>query len=178
MVRNEANLVEAFVRHNLTQLDPLTVVDHASADGTSEILAALVAEGLPLALERDDTLAQRQPEVLTRTAHSALAAGADIVVPLDADEFPRVPARTTFERVVDGHPDDVDGLLPWQTCVPDRDDDAPLENPLAHPLGRARRRLAIERHGSTIRCRSRPRCGTPTWRTPTPSRASTCYGAR
>ena len=59
MVRNEADIVEAFVRHNLTQVDALTVVDHGSTDGTSEILAALVAEGLPLALERDASLAQR-----------------------------------------------------------------------------------------------------------------------
>ena len=43
MVRNEADIIEAFVRHNLTVLDGLVVVDHSSDDGTSEILSALTA---------------------------------------------------------------------------------------------------------------------------------------
>ena len=42
------DLIEAFVRHNLSVLDALMVIDHGSFDGTSDILAALVAEGLPL----------------------------------------------------------------------------------------------------------------------------------
>ena len=43
MLRNEADVVESFVRHNLSLLDGLLVVDHGSSDGTSEILDALVA---------------------------------------------------------------------------------------------------------------------------------------
>ena len=53
MVRNEADIIEAFVRHNLTILDALVVVDHASLDGTSEILTLLQREGLPLRVMRD-----------------------------------------------------------------------------------------------------------------------------
>jgi hypothetical protein len=34
MVKNEADIIEAFVRHNLRFLDALVVVEHASADGT------------------------------------------------------------------------------------------------------------------------------------------------
>ena len=41
MVRNEAELVEAFVRHNLTLLDGMLIVDHNSTDSTSSILASL-----------------------------------------------------------------------------------------------------------------------------------------
>jgi len=53
MVRNEADIVEAFVRHNLTVLDAMVVVDHGSLDGTEEILALLQREGLPLRVIRD-----------------------------------------------------------------------------------------------------------------------------
>ena len=53
MVRNEADIIEAFVRHNLTVLDALVVVDHGSLDGTGEILALLQREGLPLRVMRD-----------------------------------------------------------------------------------------------------------------------------
>jgi hypothetical protein len=31
MLRNEADIVEAFVRHNLSVLDALVLIDHASA---------------------------------------------------------------------------------------------------------------------------------------------------
>jgi Glycosyl transferase family 2 len=93
MVRNEADGIETFVRHNLSVLDGLTVIDHHSQDGTTDILAALQDEGLSLRLVmgvegRDSaeqlTLAAR--ELLTRE-------GADFVLPIDADEFLKVPSR-------------------------------------------------------------------------------------
>jgi len=37
-VRNEADIVEAFVRHNLVLLDGIAIVDHASVDATPDIL--------------------------------------------------------------------------------------------------------------------------------------------
>jgi hypothetical protein len=40
-VRNEADIVEAFVRHNLVLLDGIAIVDHASVDATPDILRAL-----------------------------------------------------------------------------------------------------------------------------------------
>ena len=65
MLRNEADIVESFVRHNLGVLDGLVAVDHGSADGTSEILAALVREGLPLDIRRDESVAYLQSETMT-----------------------------------------------------------------------------------------------------------------
>ena len=141
MVRNEADIVEAFVRHNAAILDSITVVDHGSVDGTAEILAALAAEGLPLKLESEHDLAQRQPEVLTRAARGAFTQGADVVLPLDADEFLKVPSRALFERVLTDLPPTLDAALHWQTYVPE----SPC--PASQPLLAARRRLATERHG-------------------------------
>jgi hypothetical protein len=54
MLRNEADVVESFVRRNLSLLVGLLVVAHGSSDGTSEILDALVAEGLSLEVDRDE----------------------------------------------------------------------------------------------------------------------------
>ena len=73
MLRNEADVVESFVRHNLSLLDGLLVVDHGSSDGTSEILDALVAEGLPLEVERDPSVGYLQSEIMTRTVRHAFA---------------------------------------------------------------------------------------------------------
>lgn len=58
MLHNEADLGESFARHSLAVLDGLAGVDHGSTDGTSELLAALVAEGLRRYshLARDETL--------------------------------------------------------------------------------------------------------------------------
>ena len=54
-VRNEADIVEAFVRHNLVLLDGIAIVDHASVDATPDILRALKDEGLPIFLARDES---------------------------------------------------------------------------------------------------------------------------
>jgi hypothetical protein len=42
MVRNEADIIEASVRHNLSVLDGLVVIDHGSFDATADILVALL----------------------------------------------------------------------------------------------------------------------------------------
>jgi hypothetical protein len=39
--RNAADVVEAFVRHNLTVVDGIAIVDDGSFDSTSDILDAL-----------------------------------------------------------------------------------------------------------------------------------------
>ena len=87
MVRNEADVIESFVRHGLAVADELTVIDHASTDGTSEILAKLCTEGLPLTVLRYDGVAQVQAELLTQCMAQSFADGASLVLPLDADEF-------------------------------------------------------------------------------------------
>jgi glycosyl transferase family 2 len=141
MVRNESDLAEAFVRHNLGVLDTLYVVDHVSDDGTRQILRALAEEGLPLVVSHDDQPAQRQPEIITHLARCAFKAGAHAVVPLDADEFLKVPDRSLLESAIAGLPADLCGAMEWQTYVPE-----PLTG-AAHPLAAARRRRVKEAHG-------------------------------
>src|SRR4051812_18066628 len=91
MVRNEADVIEAFVRHHAEIVDELVVVDHRSVDGTDETLRALVAEGLPLRVRAEDSPVQRQNVVMTDLMRTAAADGADWVLPLDADEFLAAP---------------------------------------------------------------------------------------
>ena len=141
MVRNEADVIEAFVRHHARHVDALHVVDHRSEDGTRAILQALVAEGLPLSLALDDHPAQRQPEIVSALARRAFTAGADAVLALDADEFLKLPDRPAFERWLARVPAELCAALEWQTYVPDFADAA------AHPLAAARTRRAREAHG-------------------------------
>lgn len=87
MVRNESDIIESFVRHAASFADKLYIVDHASTDGTYDILQQLAAEGLPLSLQQFTESEQAQAEVMTKLMAQAFAAGADFVLPLDADEF-------------------------------------------------------------------------------------------
>lgn len=87
MVRNESDVIEAFVRHHAELVDELIVIDHCSTDGTGELLETLAAEGLPLSLRHERSLVHRQNVVLTALMREAASGGSDWIVPLDADEF-------------------------------------------------------------------------------------------
>ena len=134
MVRNEADLIESFVRHHCARLDRLLVVDHGSTDRTREILAALHAEGLPLDLAETPVLGNLQAKVLTQSMRALVRReGADFAFALDADEFLRAD-RATLEAALRALPADGVGELRWLTHVPG-DDGA------GHPLQRLRWRV-------------------------------------
>jgi hypothetical protein len=120
MARNEADVIEAFVRHNLTVLDGLTIADHGSTDATPAILAALSADGLPLRIEVDAELEFRQSEIVTRLARRIFATtDADFIFLLDADEFLKVLSRDRLETALVGLPPGVHAIQEWHTYVPD-----------------------------------------------------------
>jgi len=120
MVRNEADIVEAFVRHNASILDGMAIIDHGSIDGTLSILTSLAREKLPLILIKSTTPGYLQEQITTATARDVFAqTGADFVMPLDADEFLKVPSRDAFDRALQAFPPRMNGLLHWLTYVPD-----------------------------------------------------------
>lgn len=122
MVRNEEDIVEAFVRHNLSVLDGLIVVDHGSADRTLSVLGALCAERMPLVVLRSEAVGYLQAEITTTAARDAFTRGAaDAVFPLDADEFLRVPSRAALERTLAAIPPGHHGWIAWPTFVPPLD---------------------------------------------------------
>lgn len=146
MVRNEADVIEAFVRHNLTVLDGLAILDHDSFDGTAQILAALVAEGLPLVVTRNDTPAHHQSAMTTRLVRETLArTGADWVFALDADEFLKIRSRALLESILAGVPRGMHVVVDWQSYVPDFGPG----NPAGGMVDRLKsaRRVATETHG-------------------------------
>jgi glycosyl transferase family 2 len=141
MVRNEADVIETFVRHNLRTLDGLAIVEHGSFDGTAEILAALAKEGLPLRIYSDREPSFQQSLRMTQVVRQTLRdQQADFVFGLDADEFLRVPRRDLLEAVLMDVPPGMHAVGHWYTYVPDSFDDGA-------PIGpqHLRRRLKIER---------------------------------
>ncbi len=98
VVKNEADIIEAFVRHTHAWVDHHLIFDHESTDGTREILGSLQSEGLPLTLFQDDSfgnLQQLRSNYLTRLA--AQAYNADWILLLDADEILVGPDRGALE---------------------------------------------------------------------------------
>jgi glycosyltransferase involved in cell wall biosynthesis len=110
-VMNEADIIEASVTHLLEQGVELVLIADASTDGTKDILA-----GLPVTVIDDTESFHRQPWWIDRLACQAQAAGADWVIPFDADEFWIATDRRTLAEVFAEQPAEV-GVLQatmWQ----------------------------------------------------------------
>jgi hypothetical protein len=119
MVRNEADIIEAFVRHNLAFLDGMAVLDHGSTDGTFEILARLNQEGLPLARLRTSEPGFFQGSRITALARECFErTGAEFVFALDADEFIRAASRGAVEQALAEAPANVYPVQQWRTYIP------------------------------------------------------------
>ena len=87
MIRNEADVVRLNVLYHLKLgVDRLIIVDNGSTDGTTEALRQLGEADDRVRWTRDEG-PYKQSEVMTALAREAHAAGADWIVPLDADEF-------------------------------------------------------------------------------------------
>lgn len=88
MVKNEADIIEQFVRYNLNNIDLMFIADNLSQDGTLDILHSLVKEGLPVIVLSDPEAAFMQSKKSTEIYKYLVEEYQfDIVFLLDADEF-------------------------------------------------------------------------------------------
>lgn len=138
MIKNDGDIVEAFVRHHAMLFDHLVVLDHSSTDNTPAILRALQHEGLPLTVMRDESLSFQQGLRTTELARAAFARlGADFVFPLDADELLKVASRPALETALAAIPQGQCGRLRWQNYIVTAADDTAQLNPVARIRHRA-----------------------------------------
>jgi len=118
MVKNEQDIIEPFVRHNLRLLDRLIVLDNGSVDETARILTALAQEFPNLVVLQDKRFGYTQSERMTSLLHQCQASfAADYVIPLDADEFLDPADRPSFHQSLEQIPRGGYGLIPWCTFV-------------------------------------------------------------
>lgn len=117
MIRDEADILPAFLRHVSAVFDAAYLFDHRSADGSGEMLRQFCARrGFSYFLL--DFAGRHQRQVSMLGMERAFAAGADAVVFLDADEFLE-PSRAEIEAAVQ----QLDaagavGTLGWIPCYP------------------------------------------------------------
>lgn len=130
VVKNEADIIEAFVRHTAAWVDLHLILDENSTDGTREILQALRAEGLPLRLFGDEVIGHvQQARCNWLIREAASSNGVDWVLPLDADEFLDGPGRRDLESAL-GAPAITPRNLPLHDYVITRADLADELNPV------------------------------------------------
>src|SRR5262245_61766572 len=125
MVRNECDIIESFVRHNAAFFDCLYILDHRSTDKTRVILRSLADEGLPMVLSREDSGVFYQGPTMTRLVKGAHADHPwDFVIPLDCDEFVRMPDRAALEAALADLDRASIGLWDLVSYVPTANDDS------------------------------------------------------
>jgi hypothetical protein len=101
IVRSECDIVESFVRHNAAFFDRLYILDHRSTDTTPDILRKLADDGLPLVLSREGYGIFYQGPSMTELIKRAFDDHPwDFIIPLDIDEFLRIPDRAGLEAVL------------------------------------------------------------------------------
>ncbi|MFM7685162.1 MAG: glycosyltransferase family 2 protein [Actinomycetota bacterium] len=127
MVRDEADVVPHTIEHLLGQgVRHVLVADNLSSDGTTELLHEL-ARRWPVTVVRDDLPAMLQEHKMTRLARLATAAGAEWIVPFDADEL-WCATGGTLAATLARSPQSV-LAAPMHDHIPSVDDDALQPNP-------------------------------------------------
>jgi hypothetical protein len=116
---NDADIVEAFVRHHAALVDLLVVIDTGSRDGTRAILEALRREGLPLLIVDDPEAGAPRAARLTRTLRMVLPVfSPELVWLLDVGDFVRGD-RAAIEGELGRLPPGTTAVLPRWLYAPD-----------------------------------------------------------
>lgn len=142
MVKNEADVIEAFVRHNLQFMDALFIGENDSVDGTREILVQLRQEGLPIVLFDDPIVGHFQAEKVTELYRRIMPEfKSRFVFLLDADEFIIAPSKEALYLQLRGMQPGCQAQYYWRTYIP-----APTsqEGGTTDPLRRITHRRANE----------------------------------
>jgi hypothetical protein len=106
MVRDEADIIAAFVEHHVDQgADLIIATDNGSVDGTTQILQRYADLGV-VELHHDPVFRKQQHAVVTGMARRASTEhGADWVINADADEFwVPVDKRLTLRSALEATP--------------------------------------------------------------------------
>lgn len=119
IIRNEADILETFVRYHLQIVDQMIVINHRSADSSSKILHDLKGEGLSIEVLEETSIEQPQGRALTRIMNKAVYDyNADWILPLDADEFLTACDEEKIRKILEEASDDKIINVPWRTYVP------------------------------------------------------------
>jgi len=103
IVKNEEDIIECFCRYTLGFCDKLLIVEDNSDDETPKILDCLIEEGLPIIVFTNDiTSCLHKRTSINDLAEIAFRQfKADLVIPLDADEFVTTDSNDTVRLILE-----------------------------------------------------------------------------
>jgi hypothetical protein len=117
MLRDESDILSAWLRHMIAICDQVLVVDHLSNDGSSEILRGFADAGLPIRYWRMEEPGYWQSAVTTELARYAFNSGAEWVLPFDVDEFLDVESKAHLQAILRNHEQPL-GFWRWRHVTP------------------------------------------------------------
>ncbi|MBF0175220.1 MAG: FkbM family methyltransferase [Magnetococcales bacterium] len=140
IVKNESDIIEVFLRHNMTFLDRLYLIDNDSCDTTMTIINRVQQEIDNIVVSSFDYNDHRQETFVTYLARKICNMDtADFILLLDADEF-LTPDRATLEHALQAVPPGQVGYIGWLNYIPTAED--PHAEP--DPRLRIRNHYAVE----------------------------------
>jgi len=126
-VKNEDDIIESFCRYNLTYSDGMLIRDNGSSDNTKIIIQNLIDEGLPIYWA--DDIFTKYPGMRNKDAYAKKAIdeyGADLIIPLDADEFLYHTDGINPCETLESLHEDVEYQALWRTYVYEHEPDIKL----------------------------------------------------
>lgn len=132
LVRDEADILEGFVRHNLHFVDRMYIIDDRSTDFSPEILRRLAAETDRVQLLDDGWTGAFHQAKRTTAAMRLIMTHEDwdIILPLDGDEFIAAPDRAVFEADLAAIPPGMAGAFAELRYFAGPNDDMSILDPL------------------------------------------------
>ena len=128
--RNESDIIESYCRYNLTFCDGMIIYERQSSDNTNEIIRKLIAEGLPIYLYDDPNVVLgpfKEGNVVDAMAYRAINEyGADLIIPLDTDEFLYHIDGINPREILETLHEDVEYQALWRTYVYEKEPDIKL----------------------------------------------------
>jgi hypothetical protein len=131
-VKNESDIIESFCRYSLGFCDGMLIYENdKSSDNTREIIQKLIDEGLPIFFEDDEEMYyEAAKSVLVDLAFGKY--DADLIVPLDADEFLYHTDKVCPRDMLESLCKDVEYQIPWRTYIYEKE---PCTKPAFVPSG-------------------------------------------
>jgi len=121
-IKNEADIIETFVRYHLNFIDEMIIFEDNSSDDTYEILSKLKKENLPIHVFRNTKEHSEQQNVINIAFNKAIYDyGADLVVTLDTDEFLVSSTGGNPREILESLDDDKYYKVHWRTYLPNLD---------------------------------------------------------
>ena len=101
MFKNEADIIESFIRYHSYIFDGIVLLDNGSTDNSVQIVKKLQDEGLPIYLRTDTTIEYHQSEKTTELLYyTQNKFNPDLIFPLDLDEFVIAPGCESNPREI------------------------------------------------------------------------------